>query len=319
MRPSPEIVIIGRRARFRSWGDTLAAPVVLALVGIPLLVWSLILVLRSGPAGANAAWLLAIGLSLTMVALIILGVFLLFRARLARRQADLEAHLDELIDMLGGASRMFALERIARLCALRASRRWRGPRLFDIDLWDRATADRCPRVILFRHLSAAPAPIDSPHEEIDLESEGAVPRRKIARELIVCGFVLAVGAALWSSTILAGAGSHALGALLTIGALTAAYQTARSAGWRAVAIRSAIASPGRIEFGGLAGVRAFIIHDSVLLLLERTDTNWLSSRRRLTLTVLRTDGASRALYLSGPDDPRIGQAIGRWAAGASIH
>lgn len=318
MNPSPESVVVQSRARFRSWGHILATPAVLALIGLPLVIYALILALRPGPPHSDTTGLLVIGVPLIVIGLAILAVSLLLRAALARRQADLQAHLDELIDLLDGASRMFALERIAQLCALRASRRWRGPRLFDLDLWERATGDRCPRAIILDPVPDPLREVEAVTEEIDLESEATVPRGRIVRQLALSAPILVLAAILWTGAIIAGARFSGLATILTIGGLIAIYQAFRRAGWRAVAIRSAVASPGRIEFGGLTGARAFTLDDAILLLMERKDTDWFSSKPRLTMTLLRTDGATRFLTLSGPRDPRIGEAISRWTAGASL-
>jgi hypothetical protein len=311
MKPSPEIVTLPGRPHFRPWGDVVALPLLFAIIGFPLVGLGVYLALRPGARDVGIACSLAFGLSLSIAFPIALRVAIARRRQLVKDLRALEARADfYAADLDDPSRRPGALYRLAQFAFLRASRRggW-----FDVGVWERATGDRCPRTIITVDGIDLSRPAEDVTEEIDVESESSVPRRALLRDINTAAILAAIGVALWATGV--PNGQRLLGGLAGAGALVALALIARRAGWRPVAIRSTLVSPRGIETGGLAGSRAFTVRDSMLFLFDRNEDGD-GGEQRLTILLLRADGAQRTIRLTGRDDPRIPGIVARWTAGA---
>lgn len=307
MKPSPEIVTLPARPHFRSWGDTLAFPLLFAVTGLPLVGVAIYQAAQPHPTEVGAACPLSLGLPLSLAFPIALIITLARRRQLDHDLRALEDRVDTYAAALDDpASRPQALYRLAQLCFLRASRRgaW-----FDVALWERATGDRCPRTVVTAEGIDLAQPADAVTEETDIDSEAGVSRGKLLRDSIVLLIAVAVGAGFLLS------GEQEVAAAIGAGSLIGLVQLSRRAGWRPIAIRSTVVSPRGIEMGGLAGSRAFALADSMLFLYDRYEDRD-SRDLRLAILLLRRDGAQRTIPLTGRDDPRIPGIIARWTAGA---
>lgn len=203
-------------------------------------------------------------------------------------------------------ARPAALRRLAQLASLRASRHGRW---FDLALWDRVTGDRSPRVLIAAEgLDEARRSVEGVAEEFDLFSQPPSSLRLLVGEVAVWFITLAVIAFMLAAV-------DPLKATVIFGAaaLIGGVYFCRRAAIRLIAIRSVIASPGRIEFGGLLGAVTFTIDDAMLFVVDCNQD--AAGDRIIEIILQRQDNAMRRLRVTGAGDPRIAEAIARWVAG----
>lgn len=313
VNPSPEIVTLPRRPHIATWGNAIAWPLLLLIFGGPLIILAIWLFFRREPEAQAAVWLFVAGL-------LLVGGFVVSLANAIRRRRQsfkdlsaLETRLDNYIARLGDPrSRSPALLRLAQLASLRASRHggW-----FDVALWDRATADCCPRVIIAVPGIDLARPVEAVAEEFDLITEPRAPLRSLIGEAALWLILLALAAIMLERQ---GAADPLTGAIiLGAAALIAAVHLCRRAAIRLIAIRSAVASPGRIEFGGLFGTATFTIDDAMVFVVDRNQ-DAAGNDADLEIIFHRTDHVSRRIRLTGPGDPRLAEALARWTVGRSL-